>query len=401
MREEGSESSVIEAAGRSRPWRALAVGAATLLLLAALVGTALAASTNFFEANSSPEATGIGPVSVVAADLDGDGDQDLATANVSGGNVTILLNKGSGNFVEKASSPEPAGSFPSSLTAADLDGDGDQDIAVTNQVSDDVTILRNNGSGNFSEPASSPVPAGDTPASVAAADLDGDGDQDLAVADHVPTNNVTILKNNGSGKFSQAASSPEDAGNSPSSLTAADLDGDGDQDLAVANQQSGNVTILRNNGSGNFGEPASSPVPAGTFPQGIAAADLNGDGDFDLAVANQGAPSNVTILRNNGSGAFSEPASSPEPVGGRPFAVVAADFDGDSDQDLATANHDGDNSTILANNGSGNFTEPPTSPEGAGDGPFALAAKDLDGDLDPDLAIANNSVSNLTILKNR
>jgi hypothetical protein len=298
VRGEGSESSVAKTAGGSRPWRALAVGAAALLLFAALVGTALAASTNFFEANSSPEATGIGPVSVVAADFNGDGAQDLATANVSGGNVTILLNKGSGNFVEKASSPEPAGSFPSSLTAADLDGDGDQDLAVTNQVSDDVTILRNNGSGNF-------------------------------------------------------------------------------------------------------GEPASSPVPAGTFPQGIAAADLNGDGDFDLAVANQGAPSNVTILRNNGSGGFSEPASSPEPVGMRAFAVVAADFDGDSDQDLATANHDGDNVTILANGGSGNFTEPPTSPEGAGDGPFALAAKDLDGDLDPDLAIANNSVSNLTILKNR
>ena len=172
VRGEGSQSSMIETGRGSRRWRALGVGAAALLLFAALVGTALAASTNFFEANSSPEATGIGPVSVVAADFNGDGAQDLATANVSGGNVTILLNKGSGNFVEKASSPEPAGSFPSSLTAADLDGDGDQDLAVTNQVSDDVTILRNNGSGNFTEPASSPVPAGDTPASVVAANHD-------------------------------------------------------------------------------------------------------------------------------------------------------------------------------------------------------------------------------------
>ena len=132
------------------------------------------------------------------------------------------------------------------------------------------------------------MPAGDTPVSVVAADLDGDTDKDLAVVDLLIPGNVTILRNNGSGKFTQPASSPESVGNDPVSIAAADLNGDGDKDLAVANQQSFNVTILRNTGSGDFTEPASSPESAGTFPQGIVTGNLDGVGRPDLAVANQG-----------------------------------------------------------------------------------------------------------------
>jgi hypothetical protein len=387
-------------AGGSRRQRALGVTVAALVLLATLAAVALAASTDFREPATSPEQAGIGPVGIVAADFDGDTDRDLATVNISGGNVTILRNNGSGNFGEPASSPVPAGSFPSGIAAADLDGDGDQDLVVSNQVSDDVTILRNNGTGRFREPASSPVPAGDTPVAVVAADLDGDTDKDLAVVDLLTPGNVTILRNNGSGKFTQPASSPESAGNDPVSIAAADLNGDGDRDLAVANQQSFNVTILRNTGSGDFTEPASSPESAGTFPQGIDTGNLDGVGRPDLAVANQGSD-DVTILLNIGSHDFTQPVTSPEMVGDRPFTLAAADFDGDGFGDLAVPNHDIDNVTILHNGGSGDFAEVGTSPEGAGDAPAAVAAGDLDGDTDPDLAVANNGDSTVTILRNR
>lgn len=186
-------------------------------------------------------------MAVAAADLDGDADRDLAVVNTSGGNLTILRNNGSGNFIEPGSSPEDAGSFPDALAAADLDGDADRDLAVANQESDDLTILRNNGSGNFGTPRSSPEPAGDILADLVAADLDGDGDRGLAVANALATSNVmTILKNTGSGNFFQPGSSPEQAGNKPVSIAAADFDGDGDTDLAVTNQNAANVTILRN-----------------------------------------------------------------------------------------------------------------------------------------------------------
>ena len=373
--------------------------AAAVVFCGALAGAALAASTDFGEPRSSPEATGAGPRSIATADVDGDGDQDLAVANYLSNNVTILKNSGAGNFFQRAPSPEAVGDRPMSLAAADLDGDGDRDLAVANESSDNVTILRNNGVGNFGQPASSPEAAGGVPISIVAADLDGDGDRDLAVA-NLGSGDVTILKNNGTGNFFEPDSSPEAAGSGPFSVAAADLDGDADQDLAVANADSGNVTILRNNGAGNFGEPATSPEAAGAVPFSVAAADLDGDGAQDLAVANEGSD-DVTILRNLGAGNFAQPATSPEAAGAVPFSVAAADLDGDGAQDLAVANEGSRNVTILRNLGAGNFVEPATSPERAGAAPSSILAADLDGDADRDLAVANFNSNNVTILRNR
>jgi hypothetical protein len=374
-----------------------------------LAGAALAESTDFEVLGN--EDVGDSPSAVATADLDGDGDQDLAVASQGTTSVTILRNGGAGDFTEPASSPEAVGSVPQAVVAADLDGDADQDLAVANQGSDDVTILRNNGNGNFVQPASSPEAVGDAPSSLAATDLDGDLDQDLVVG-NFGSENVTILRNRGNGNFVQPASSPEAVDYRATGVAAADLDGDGDQDLAVSTASlteftPGEVTILRNNGNGNFATPAWSPETAGRDPRSIAAADLDGDTDQDLAVANAGfggpGTDDVTILRNKGNGNFTEPATSPEAVGERPRSIVAADFDGDGDRDLAVANLDSSDVTILANGPNANFTEPPTSPEAVGEnGALSIAAADLDGDLDRDLAVANflSSPARATILRN-
>ena len=384
--------------GRLRSRRALRASAAALVVCGALAAAAIAASTDFAERASSPEAVGTIPISVAAADLDGDTDQDLAVANAGSDDVSVLGNNGAGNFAELPTSPETGGVTPNSVVAADLDGDGDSDLAVAGGLSE-VTILRNDGSGDLAERSSSPETAGDLPWSVAAADFDGDTDQDLAVANNA-SSDVTILRNTGSGNFPHFGSSPEAAGEIPAAIAAADLDGDSDQDLAVVNSSPGDVTILRNNGSGNFTERASSPEDAGDTPLSIATADLDGDLDRDLAIGNSGS-GDVTIHLNNGSGNFTERASSPEAAGDNPNSVVAADFEDDGDQDLAVANGGSGDLTVLENNGSGNFTEPATSPETAGGNPTSVAALDFDADLDPDLAVANAVDANLTILRNR
>ena len=291
--------------------------------------------------------SGAGASALASADLDGDGDRDLAVANGDSDDVTILRNGGGGNFTQPGSSPESLGDFPFSVAAGDFDGDADQDLAVANEFDDNVTILKNSGNGNFTEPASSPEPAGGGPISIAVANFDGDGDQDLAVANAF-AGDLSVLRNNGNGNFAELASSPEAVGDFPRAVSAADLDGDADQDLAVANLGSDDVTILRNSGNGNFTEPASSPELAGDGPASVAPADFDLDGDRDLAVANN-ASSNVSILRNNGPASFNEVGSSPEAAGVGANFVVAAPLDGDADQDLAVTNLSVDTVTILGN----------------------------------------------------
>jgi hypothetical protein len=377
----------------------LVVAATAVLLVLAIPDPALAASGNFIEADTSPESLGgTGPIGIVGADLDGDTDIDLAVATSNVDSVSILKNNGLGDYTFFTS--VPVGDNPTALVAADFDGDLDADLAAINSLDGTVTVLRNNGNGNFVEFASSPETVGPTPRAIAAADFDGDLDIDLAVG-NANGSSVTILRNRGTGNFVEPASSPEPAGVGPAALAATDLDGDTDIDLAVVNLNVGTVTILKNNGNGNFNKPSSSPAVTGlNVPNGIAAADLDGDTDIDLAVSAQNG-NNVTILRNRGKGSFFQESTSPEAAGHSPTDVVAGDFDKDGDVDLAVPNNEDDNVTILKNRGNGNFFEPSTSPEKAGDRPVRIAVADLDGDTDVDLAVTNIQTADVTILKNR
>ncbi len=376
-----------------------------------LAATALAGSLDFYEPDSSPEDGRRAPTSLAAADLDGDGDQDLAVASAGSEAVTVLKNNGAGNFNKTAAVPAPV-EGGAKLVVADLDSDTDQDLAVAHRDAGLMTILLNDGAAHFHQPASSPVPAGPSPwGRFAAADLDGDTDQDLAVANNWNPGTVTILENDGTGDFHQAASSPEPVGEvRPTAVAAADLDGDGDQDLAVPLRYAATVAILENDGTGDFAEAPTSPEPVGKEPWEVAAADLDGDGDQDLAVVNKGSSlrcrnyGNVTILLNDGAGNFS--TSHNEPVAVHPLSLAPADFDGDRDQDLAVA-HGCPFApafvTILKNKdtGTGDFGQAPTGPEAAGGSVSDLAAADFNGDGEPDLAIANGGSDTVTILKNR
>ena len=101
-----------------------------------------------------------------AADLDGDGDLDLATANFGSNTASVLLNNGSGSFTPATGSPFAVGTNPVSIESADLDGDGDVDLATTNYISDNVSILLNNGSATFT--AGTPVPVTNGPREIVA-----------------------------------------------------------------------------------------------------------------------------------------------------------------------------------------------------------------------------------------
>ena len=270
-------------------------------------------------------ATGTEPNSIVATDWNRDGKLDLAVANYFSGTVTLFQNNGSGVFT---SSSVIVGGNLRGIVAGDWNGDGRPDLAVT-KAGSGVQILLGDGTGSFPQ---SFIALGNSSQALTTADFNGDGKPDLAVAGP----QVTVLLGNGTGGFAQASGSPILAGTDPVSIAATDLNGDGFADLAVANATSNNVTVLLGNGTGAFTQAAGSPVAAGNKPYWVATGDLNGNGKPDLVVANRNT-SNVTVLLGNGSGTFVPAPASPLSVGTNVYFVALADLNRDGQLDLATA----------------------------------------------------------------
>jgi hypothetical protein len=356
------------------------------------------ASINFNAAALSPFSTGQFPQAQAVGDFNGDGRMDVAVANYGSENITLYLGNGSGGFTEASGSPVASGATPYSIAVADFDGDGKADLAVTNIFSNTVTVLLGNGSGGFTAAAGSPFATGTSAISVAAGDFNRDGKADLAIA-NFDSGTITVLLGNGSGGFSPAPGSPFAAGTHPWTIVVGDFNGDGKPDMAVANAvASGVVTVLLGNGSGGFAAAAGSPYAVGSYPRTLAVGDIDGDGKLDLAVANNGS-SNITVLMGNGSGGFTPAAGSPVTVGVQPSGISISDFNGDGKADLAVANGYSNDVSILLGNGSGSFTAAPGSPFAtAGVQPTSIAAGDFSGDGRADLAISNYFSNNLTLL---
>ncbi len=214
------------------------------------------------------------------------------------------------------------GHYPQSVAVGDFNGDGKQDLAVANSDSDNVSILLGDDTGRFSAPTDFNV--SDYPFSVAVGDFNGDGNQDLAVADF-RSGNVSILLGDGTGHFSAPTNFTVGAG--PISIAVGDFNGDGRQDLAVADPGSDNVSILLGDGTGRFSAPTNFNVS--DYPFSVAVGDFNGDGQQDLAVANS-MSATVSILSGDGTGNFSAPTNFS--TADDPDSVAVGDFNGDGNQ---------------------------------------------------------------------
>ena len=362
-----------------------------------IAGTASAGDAGFVPASGSPAPVGPAPYGIAAADVSGDGVPDFAVPSESANSVFVLFGKRQGRL--QAGPPAtPVGSDPTSVAASDFNRDGKSDLAVANGGSDNVSILLGKGGGTFSVAPGSPLTAGDGAWFVTTADLNRDQKTDLAVANAF-ADSVSVFLGDGRGHFSAATGSPIAVGHVPYGIAVADLNGDANPDLAVANQFAGNVSILLGDGSGSFGAAPSSPVTVGTGPSWVAASDLNQDGKVDLAVANQGSD-NVSVLLGDGNAGFTAAAGSPIAVGNGPTPLLALDVNGDAHKDLVAANLFDDDLSVLLGDGSGGFTEAASSPFALGDGPSSLASADVNRDGKPDLAAPGNFSDTVTLLLN-
>lgn len=355
----------------------------TLAVIAAVAALAATAQQPQF-AHRSPRQVESWDLSVVAGDVDGDGDVDL----ILGGQRQLYLNDGRGLFdLADAGRLPPWQGAAEGAALVDLDGDGDLDLVfatTSGLLSQRIQVLLNDGRGRFTDVTSTVMPAQflGYPSCVVAGDIDGDGDMDLVFG---LSGQNRLFRNQG-GMFVDATAQLPVLADATVALQLVDLDGDGDLDLLVGNrgQQS---RLLRNNGSGVFTDVTLGGLPlAMDWTLDVHAVDVDGDGLRDLVFANvdawqQGSPPGQSrLLRNQGGLVFTEVTATHLPNTVRlAVRIASGDFDQDGRPDLVL-----DGNTLLLNTGGGVFVDATAGrlPDG---GSIGMAVADFDGDRAVDL----------------
>ncbi len=346
-------------------------------------------------------ATAADPRMVIVADFNGDSKLDLATANAESETISVLLGNGDGTFQTHKDNSTAIAASCISLAAGALSDNRRLDIVAGCQAEGEVVVLISNGNGTFKAAKAYPVPAG--VGDVALGDFNGDGKLDVAVTNGGTYDMVSILPGSGSGTLKAAVAFGTNFG--PSGIAAADFNGDGKVDLVTADNGSpfgatvATISVLLSNGKDMFAARTDYSVGdenvTGAY-SGIAAADLTGNGKQDLIVPITFAfPYEISILMNKGNGTFKPFVSYPLPTG--PIAVVAGDFNNDHKADIAVANGNGSGSiTVLLNSGTGTF---PTYAEYSINGISAgLAVGDFNKDGNLDIVATNASQNTISVL---
>jgi hypothetical protein len=281
---------------------------------------------------------------LAAADLDRDGYADVVVSNAASASVSVFLG-GAGGLGTR--SDYGVGSTPRGLTIRDLNGDGRLDVAVA--CDNGVNVLLGQGGGALGGLQN--YGAGTSPSDVAAGDFNGDGRLDLAVANE-GDDNVTILLGQPAGGFAAAPGSPHTVGNAPAAIAVGDFGGyvgavllgtpNGTLDVVTANYSDGTVTLLYGAGDGTFG--AGVPYSIGSAPSYLIAGDFNGDGMLDVASGVNGPY--AAFLPGRTVGGFGT-AQFFQTGATDAAGVAAADFDGNGTLDLAVAKPSDDYVAVL------------------------------------------------------
>jgi hypothetical protein len=394
------------------------------VLLAVLVSimVALSAATAFamvmrpnFRAPQFYQA-GPGPDGIVTGDFNEDGKSDLVTSNRYGGSdpgtgdVSCLQGAGDGTFTEV--SEEEFTNSTNSISMGKLNKGNHLDVVVTDPDAPTpnarVVVLLGDGDCTFTEKdskASGGSSPGYDPFDTALGDFDEDGDTDVAVTNQ-ESNTVRIFANNGRGNLSNDQTIQTGAGSNPNGIAAGSIDADRDKDLAVALSGSGEVAVLKNDGSGTFTlNPTTRDITnaEAPYPSPLVLADFNKDGKLDVATGNvdgdEADDDVVAVALGNDDGTFGEPVFKSS-GGDCPLSLQTGDYGRDGMLDISAANQycsvtdssvNRGNFGVLSGRGDGTFAGPDRFD--AGDGPLGITDGRYNADNKLDIATATFGAS--------
>jgi len=340
------------------------------------------------------------PECVDLGDVDGDGAADIVTANSHDDSVSVLFGNGDGTFDEAGQTCWAVGEHPMSVALEDFNGNGRQDIVTANLGSGDISVLSGRPERTLDEASTYGV--GYACCALATGDVNGDGAVDIVGANAGTffgspdcQGTVSILMGNsdgtiGDGRFvDRITCNLGDA--SWCFATLGDVDGDDVPDLVTASRNDGTVSVQLGRRDGTFGSEQTYDVGAG--PCFVALGDVNNDAMLDVVTANY-ADDTVSVLLQEVGGGFDD--AGPYAVGNGPLSVALGDIDGNQRLDIVTANSRSDTVSVLLQAANGTFQD--QGPYDVDAGPCSVALGDLDGHNGLDIVTANYAEDTVSVL---
>ena len=345
-------------------------------------------SVSFAQALSVDDTTGGGFLeSIDLIDVNGDGKLDLLTGDSPGGHTSPLVRLGNGDGTFGVPRTIDAVTNPEQFATADLNGDRQPDLVVTDSASTPpgLSLLLNRGDGTFAPAFGSgaPDPRLELHRAARFGDLNGDGFADIVV---VNASLLYVSLSTGNGAYSlpivtsHSAGVPATAARDPlgRALAVGDLNGDGKADVVVGLERPHFLSILLNQGDGTLAPPLF--IPIDQMPDTLVVADLNGDGEADIILGSESdqepSASELRVLINGGAAGF---ASLIQYDVASALDIKVIDFNGDGKLDVITDGED-----VRLGHGDGSLAPAISLPVGPG-GPVAFG--DLDGDGRTDVVV--------------